>query len=419
MIELKPHQVKASNEILEKLDKYKFCMLSGEPRTGKTLTIIEVINRLWIKTNILNFNCLIVTKLNAIASIEKDIANYITPKNVVIETINFESVHKVKSNYYDLLIIDEVHCIGYIQKPKLINKRLSKIKYGYYIGMSGSIFLETFATAYSLYKIAFPLHKNFYSWAKEFVNIKDKYIGQLIVKDYTQVKSKQVIMYCIEQYNVVMTQDDSGFKTKVKDIIHYIDSANINKLCKTIRDNKKYVFKTGQLFIADTLSMELQAIKQLQSGGLKIGEEYLLLDKFKVDYIAETFKDKKIAIYYNYISERMMLELYLKIAGYEITDSAEVFNATDKNTVFIGQFVSKREGVNLSASNDVIFMSVPFSNLSYLQARERCILRDKDEEINCHILCTQFDREVYRIIKKEKSVFNYAIYKSFKNKELF
>lgn len=410
MIELKPHQLKASNEIIQKLLNYKFCMLSGEPRTGKTLTIIDVVNALCAKEKTYNFTVLIVTKLNAINSIKNDINNYQIARIVNIEIINFESIHKSKLKYYDVLIIDEVHSIGYIQKPKLINKRLSDIKYKYYAGMSGTLFLETFSTAYSLFPKAFNSYKNFYQWAKDFVDVKEKRIGQIKIKDYTKVKNVEDIMKIIKPYIVTMTQQDAGFNTKVNDVLHFVNSDNINKLCKIIKEKKQYQFRNEKVFVAENISMEFQAIKQLQSGGLKImnaENDYLILDNFKIDYIKKFFKGKKIAIYYTYIIEKMLIEDNFE----NLTNDDKVFNSTDYNTVYYGQFRSRREGVNLSSSNDMIFMSMPYSNLSFLQARERCILRDKTEPINCHLLLTKFDAKVYDIVINEKGVFNAECYK--------
>lgn len=407
MVKLDYHQVIASCDLIKVLEEHKFAILNAEMRTGKTLTIIDVANKLQGTNNIKSF--LIITKKGAINSIQKDIDSFGSDK-LVFTVINYESLHKIDL-YYDFVVADEYHTLGYVGRPKLVNKRMAKLKYKYFVGMTGTLFLETFSTAYSLLP-CFQLYKNFYQWAKVYVDIKQKRIGQHLVNDYTKIKDVDLIMKIAKPYIVTVTQEQAGFQSKVEDKIHKVSSIKMENACKEIKKNKKYKIDDSLDIIADNISKEFQIIKQLQSGIIKVGEDrYCTLDNYKFDFMMTLFKDTKICVFYEYIGERILLENEFKKIGYTVTDSPEIFNSSDYKTVFIGQFVSKREGINLSSCNDLIFFSMPYSNLTYLQTRERCILKNKTETVRCHFLCTEFEKKVYDIVKIEKGKFNTETYK--------
>lgn len=414
MIDLRQYQKETVQKLLEIILDKKNVVLNAEMRTGKTLTAIDLANEL----NMRRFvdSVLFITKKNAISSIEKDLSIYNT--NVNFEIINYESLHKVTKKYYDMIIVDEYHAVGYIRKQKLVNKKLNTIGRKYFLGMTGTLFLETFSTVYSLFPWCFREYKSFYRWANYYVDIRDKRLGQIVIKDYTKVKDINSIMSVVNPYIVSLTQNDAGFSVKVEDILHRVYSPDLAKLCEIIKKRKSYMFKDGSQIVADSMSKEFQIIRQLQSGTLLMRnidgdslDEFKYLDDFKTKYIIDNFKNKKIAIYYEYRAEKFMIIAGLLREGYEVTEDSQVFNDADNMTVFIGQFVSKREGVNLSSCNDIIFFSMPYSNLSYIQARERAMTKSKTSQVRCHFLLTKFEERVYKIIKEDKGRFSSETYK--------
>lgn len=415
MIELTNYQNETSSKAVDMLKDKKRSVLNGEMRTGKTLIAIDVANKLC-------GNTLFVTKKNAIESIESDIEKYKIERNFIcnIEVINYESLHKVKSKSYDLIIVDEYHAAGYIQKTKLINKRLNAIRKTYFLGMTGTLFLETFSTAYSLFPWCFPSYRTFYKWAHDYVNITMQRKGQNLVPDYTKVKDMNMIWPLINPYIITLTQKDAGFVAKVEDIVHRVESRDLSKLCEIIKKKKLYQFKDGSQIVADNMSKEFQIIKQLQSGTLLMStavvdgrglDEFKYLDDFKCQYIINNFMNYKFAVFYEFRAERFMIMASLARAGYEITEDAQYFNKSGNKVVYIGQFVSKREGVNLSGCDDLIFFCMPYSNLSYIQARERAMTKDKTQEVRCHFLLTKFEERVYKTVTVDKGRFSSESYR--------
>ena len=86
------------------------------------------------------------------------------------------------------------------------------------------------------------------------------------------------------------------------------------------------------------------------------------------------------------------------------TDSPEVFNA-DPDAVYIGQVQSSREGVNLSSADDLIFIGIDYSALSYIQGRDRASYFGRDRANRVHFIFAERSVElrVYRSVKEKQT----------------
>ena len=82
-MELREYQKEAADKLYWLLARKQFAYLSGEVRTGKTLTALSLIERLGIQ------RCLLVTKKKAIASIEKDAKALGVQDRIIV--INYDS----------------------------------------------------------------------------------------------------------------------------------------------------------------------------------------------------------------------------------------------------------------------------------------------------------------------------------------
>lgn len=101
MITLYPHQSRAAAEVEERLHSHRLCYLTGEVRTGKTITALEVVRSMGFDT------VLVVTKKKAIASIERDRDGMGLTDRVIVT--NFEQLPKFAGKSFGLLIVDEAH----------------------------------------------------------------------------------------------------------------------------------------------------------------------------------------------------------------------------------------------------------------------------------------------------------------------
>ena len=96
-----------------------FLYLTMEVRTGKTLTSLGIA-RLMNKKSVL-----FVSKKKALSSINDD---YLALKpDYDITIINYESLHKIETNDFDLVILDEAHSMGAFPKPSRRAKQVKEL----------------------------------------------------------------------------------------------------------------------------------------------------------------------------------------------------------------------------------------------------------------------------------------------------
>ena len=106
------------------LQRKKLVYLSLEVRTGKTLISLQTCKLYGAKS------VLFITKIKAFSSIQSDYDNFKFPFELTI--INKESIHKIETNNFDVVVCDESHGLfSTYPKPntftKIYKKRFSKI----------------------------------------------------------------------------------------------------------------------------------------------------------------------------------------------------------------------------------------------------------------------------------------------------
>lgn len=372
--ELRPYQRKAVDELNDIMKRYNVGYLAGEVRTGKTFMALTVAKELgWSRV------CFITKKL-AITSIKKDLydSGY---KFLLFDVVNFEQAPNLYP-VYDGYIVDEATSISAFPKPgkycKLI-KTLIHAKKSPCILMSGTptaespsqIFHQFWVSPYSPFGGYGHRSGEFYGWAKEYVNIKQKRVNGFFINDYSrgnEAKIKEVTKH----YMVSVSQQDAGFTSFVEEEIFWVDiDKRLYQLMNVLKKNKVYQMKkTGDTIVADTPVKMQILFHQISSGTVITGEEpnrkYHVLDESKAQFIKKEFFGKKIAIFYSFISEGEILRRTFPLH----TDNPEIFNNSD-NLVFICQMVSGRMGVNLSSCDWLIMYNIAFSATTYWQIRAR------------------------------------------------
>ncbi len=364
-MELRDYQIQLSKQGADILRKYNFLYLSMEVRTGKTLTALEICKLVGAK------KVLFITKIKAFSSIQGDFDNFGYTFDLTI--INKESIHKIESNDFDIIVCDEAHGLfGAFPKPskfaKTYKKRFSNIPA---ILMSGTIAPESWSQLFHQFWInkyaPFANYVNFYKWAKDFVKVKKKFVAYgNEVNDYTDA-DLQKIKPKIQHTILTKTQKDVGFKNEINEMFLKVAmKPSTYSLADKLQKDLIVEGKQGVL-LADTAVKLQSKLHQIYSGTVKLecGKK-VTIDHSKGEFIKYCFKGKKIAIFYKYQQE---LEILKDVFKNDLTTDLEEFNATDKNIA--GQIQSIREGVNLSKADAIVFMNLDFSNVSYKQARDR------------------------------------------------
>ena len=269
--------------------------------------------------------------------------------------------------------------------------------------LSGTLSPESFSQIFHQFWIndfsPFRQYKTFYKWANDYVNVKQIMIAGNKINDYSNAIIEKVEK-AIEPYLITFTQTEAGFETQITETIHYVQMQPITyQLCNKLKTDNVIVGKE-QTILADTPVKLLSKLHQLYSGTIKFEDETAkTIDTSKVQFIRNYFKGKKIAIFYKFKQELEMIKQY-----FTITDSPEEFNSND-NLTFAGQFVSSREGVNLSSADCLVMLNIDFSALSYLQARDRMTTKDRVKENAVHWIFAEkgIEKDIYKTVKNKEN----------------
>lgn len=371
-MKLLPHQIKKSKEILLKLQIYNCVYFRGEVRSGKTITVLEVAKCYGAK------KVLFLTRKKAIDSILSDFERI--GYDYFLLVTNYESVHKVDDINFDLVIYDESHSLSAFPKPakrvKEIKKRFSKVPC---IWMTGTSAIESYSQYYHQFFVSdyspFKMYKNFYNWARVFVNVTQRRLATHIINDYTDAKVNEIDKI-IMPLTVIMTQQDAGIETKINEhIIRVPIPENIKNIANFLLKDRM-VEGNGRLILGETPAKLQSKLHQIFNGTV-ITEadnnktEAIVLSDFKARAIKERFKGRKIAIMYFY---QMELDLLKTVFGDDLTVCLDEFNSTDKNFA-IQQ--SSTEGTNISAADCLVYYNFGFSGKNWVQSRDRLTIRER------------------------------------------
>jgi hypothetical protein len=391
MTQLRDYQEEISTNGANLLRLYGIAYLAMEVRTGKTLTALAICEKVQAK------NVLFVTKKKAIPDIIKQASTFVT---------NYEQLHNVKESF-DVVIVDEAHSLGAFPTPSKRAKELKRICVGAkIIFLSGTPTPESYSQIYHQFWITnrspFMVYKNFYDWAKSYVILQKKYVFNRSINDYSNAR-KELVMDKIKQLFINFTQEDAGFTQLVQEEILHVKMADSTyKFADRLRIDKIVKNNNGDVVLGDTAVKLMSKLHQIYSGSVIIdepGREGRAFDYTKAEFILDKFRGKKIAIYYKFVSEAMIIRW---VFGEVFTDPQE-FNDADSG-VFISQIQSGREGINLSTAEALVFFNIDFSAVSYWQSRARIQTKDRNSEAKIYWIFAEngIEDKIYKAVMDKK-----------------
>ena len=395
-MKLRDYQQQLVNKGLPILKKDKFLYLALEVRTGKTLTSLSMSNLLPVA------NLLFLTKKKAISSIQDDY-NLLNPKyNITI--INYESLHKINKTGWDMIILDEAHCLGAYPKASKRAKQVKSLLINnrcYVILLSGTPTPESYSQMYhQVYGIGnnpFSHYKNFYRFSDDYIKVKVRPIGGIQIRDYSD--GSQLIINKMKPYTLSFTQKEAGFVVNTTEEICYVD------ICPQVLDFIKRLKKDrvlegkDEVILADTGVKLMSKTHQLYSGSVKFesGKAEVFCSE-KAKYILNKFRGQKIAIFYKFKAEFQAIK---NIYGNNICDTLEEFNNSDKSIAL--QIVSGREGISLKLAEALVYYNIDFSATSYWQSRDRMTTKDrKFNKIYWIFANGGIEDKIYKAVVKKK-----------------
>ena len=397
---LRYYQIENSKKATEILKEKNIVVLNMEVRTGKTLTALETCKNYGAS------KVLFITKIKAFSSIQLDYNDF--GYTFDLTSINKESIHKIESNDFEVIVCDESHGLfGTFPKPnnftKIYKKKFSEIPM---ILMSGTLTPESFSQIYHQFYVSdyspFKLYTNFYKWAKDFVNVKQRQLGYAIVNDYTDAKKELIDKYT-KDYIISFTQKEAGFSSNVIEEVLTVEMLPVTyNLIKRLKKDLIIVSPTtGVEIIGDTAVKLMQKVHQLSSGTIKFEDgSSKIIDRTKAVFIEDRFKNNKIGIFYKFKEE---LNLLKEVFGNKLTTDLEEFNNSDKSIAL--QFISGREGISLKNADYLVALNIDFSATTYFQFKDRLTTKERTEN------------KLYWIFSK--GGIEHKIYESVKNKKNF
>mgnify|MGYP001350561109 FL=1 len=392
------YQKNIINKSVEVLSKHSFVYLAMEVRTGKTLTALGIANSFTETQNVL-----FVTKKKAISSIDNDY-NLLKP-SFYLHTINYESLHKIPTELkWDFIILDEAHSLGAFPKPSkrakdvrmIIIKNKAKV-----ILLSGTPTPESYSQMYhQVYGIPnnpFNQYKSFYRFCDKYVDVKERIINSLRIRDYT--RGSKNILEDMKPYTISYSQKEAGFKVDTVEKVLYVEMLKQTyRIAKELK-NSLVVEGKEEVILADTPVKLMSKLHQIYSGTVKFeGGASAVIDYSKAEFIRNEFKNMKVGIFYKFKEE---LEALKSIYKDSITTELSVFNDTDKSIAL--QIVSGREGISLKKAQCLIYYNIDFSATSYWQSRDRMTTKDSLKN-NVYWIFSKggIEDKIYNAVTKKK-----------------
>jgi hypothetical protein len=398
MIEFRDYQKDIIAKGTEMIRSKGFLYLAMEVRTGKTLTSLGICQQLNVE------NVLFLTKKKAMSSIMDDY-DKLCPNSFCLFVINYESIHKIPNIRWDVIICDEAHSMGAFPKPSKRAKDVKSLiqRYDpYVILMSGTPTPESYSQMYhQVYGIRtnpFSRYGNFYKFASDWVNVKQRKINGNIINDYS--RGLDTIVKMMSDYTINYSQKQAGFDVDTREhILRVRMDDKTYALAKRL--NKDLVVEgKDEVILADTPVKLMMKLHQIYSGTIKFESgTSMIIDMTKANFIRERFKGKKIGIFYKFKEE---LKAIKQAYGEDVTTELSEFEKTDKSIAL--QIVSGREGISLRQADALVYYNIDFSATSYWQSRDRMTTRDRlDSDVYWIFSDGGIEDDIYKAVSKKKT----------------
>ena len=396
-VEFRDYQLEIIHKAYDILKTSKFVYLACEVRLGKTLISLGICDLFNAK------KVLFITKKKAISTIQKDY-EWLDP-SFRINVINYESLHTIEKLGYDFIILDEAHGMGAF--PKASNRakivaEFIKVNKPFVILLSGTPTPESYSQMYHQVS-AIPGNPfrgcpTFYKFANEHVNVKERMINSLRIRDYSE--GKPSILELMKPYMISYTQKEAGFDSEVEEEILYVSLkpstyAMIKKLKKDLVIEGK-----EELILADTPVKLMQKVHQLCSGTIKFESgNSMILDLSKAEFIRSKFSSFKIGVFYKFKEELKALK---QVFGDKLTTELDKFDNEDYQVIAL-QIVSGREGISLKNADYLVYYNIDFSATSYWQSRDRMTTKErKYNKVYWLFSKGGIEKEIYKAVSAKK-----------------
>ena len=367
-------QKKAAKGLRKKLKRYNMALLSGEPRSGKTLSFLDVLKDYK--------NPLVISQKNALPGIRKQAAAL----GVKVTVTNFHQVKKYVNNF-DIVVIDEAHrwVTGYPKRSTIWGEIREYTKGKPVIFSSGTLTPEGYSGLFNMLALSdhspWSRYPRFTLWFEDYGKPYTMKINMIEVKKYDRTQEEKV-MKDVRKYTVTITRKESGHVHEATDkLIEVPQSKEQRKIYRRLQ--KDLIIEKLNL-IADTPAKMLQKLHQVSGGFVKDedGNTITLKHNPKMDWLQENMDPENTVVLAKYIAEQEAL--------------AEIFPHS-------GSIKKNAEGVDYSHIRYMVIYSLDFSAATYEQARARQMNIGRDHPVEIIYLMSGIDKAVYKAVSMKKN----------------
>ncbi|MGL5711608.1 MAG: DEAD/DEAH box helicase family protein [Paraclostridium sp.] len=390
------------NEAITKLMKRNRAILLAPCGSGKTIMLIEIVNRIFKK----GMKILIVSPKNVILSsisdhvkyFKSDITHSFFSLGSDVTFINRESLHKVTSKKFDVVLIDESSmfknygAISYRKMYEICDA--SKIVYL----LTGTIYCNDTISIYSQVNlldnsIFGPVSK----FIKEYRFLDNTLLNGLrIYKDLPDSPKK--IREVIKNLIIEVNKNDVFVPTYNITRVSYYGSEKFYEAYKNVNQTDFSInYNNGENLDA---GIRMWKKHQIISGGFYDDESvyhHVHNERFKVIHRILRKLRKNVIIFYNYTFEADKL-----LNGYG--DIVEIYDPKVKPTkkILLLNQKSGSHGLNLQEYKNIIFCSLNYSSELFIQGISRIVRNGQESDVNIYVLCCRntIDVQIYKKIKK-------------------
>lgn len=406
-------QLKASNEITKRLQRYGIACLWGQARAGKSRAFLNSSK---------GYRTLVVTEKSAIDGVLSE-AKAI---GVEVDCINYQSVHKLDPEDYQLICLDESHRFisNASPKPSTTWKEVVKFTKGRFIILSsatptsegyGGLYYQLGLSSWSPFK-----YPRFTAFFKDYGIPSKIYTATREVPSYKKTKI-DLIKRDIGHLVVTLKRKDTGHKFESKDVLHYVSMSKTQlKIQNKIKKNLMYVKKKYEI-LADTPVKMLGKLHQIAGGvGIKAEPQAKSVPNFKhlpkkvikkmsetertayeeskYTYTPLTFMFKGTSPKVDYIRENFDVDNTIILSYYQHEQAylSKIFPHT-------GSVTKMSTGVDLSHYKTMVIYSMGFSSANYFQVKARLMNVNRKTQMTVHYLISGIDEYVLKAVKSKEN----------------
>lgn len=366
------YQKTLANLMYDKLNKFGFVYNISEERTGKTGTTLQTIELL---------DCakvLVLTTKRAIEGWHEAIELFNFKLDITIT--NYESLHKLPYERFDVVVCDETHkYLSFYGDKRGAGVQYKKVKLftlvaDYVIWLSATPFANSLSQLYHPFNLTkypnlFKDYKTFKAFWTDFGIPNEVYIGNGIMKESYSVIDEKLLIRLIPEYFVYVSRDMLGF-TKANAKIHNIEVPAV--LVESYKNLVEGVVElNSQPAFTVTSTKKRYALSMIESG-------LLLKDPFEREFIDFKIRPKMSYIIANFSKEDTVIFTSLE---YELKVLKEEYPDWD-----IRSGIAYAEGVDLSHVANLVIYSVTDKISTFIQQRARQLNKERVYKVIVHYI---------------------------------